>query len=295
MPKTTEQKIIDGQAVGILGDLLNKRYLEHLPINGNYPGVDGLLQFIADNKSYTSKYLLYQAKGKVKLKKYSFPCRVSDLQHWAKSSPPVVFILVDNDKKIACWQEIDKKFLRTLDIKENQKHKTIVLDPDKSIKDDTNYLNDWYNIALGDDNFVADEWNAIVNGIEEKIHAFIGIFYLLAPIQDGDVASIDKIKEKLSIENKEFTALLYESLKRGLIKSVGRILLVSDEKSGLAEIAEYISKLTKKEVNSITAMAKDEKQKAVILGKIAEIRNKNSEEVLEDIAEEYLKDIKKKL
>ena len=295
MPNITEQKIIDNQAVGILGNLLDKRYLEHLPINGNYPGVDGLLQFINKNKAYTSKYLLYQAKGKIKLKKYSFPCKVSDLQHWANSSPPVIFILIDNDKQTACWQQIDRRYLRSLQIKENQKYKTIVLDSDKCISSDSDYLNEWYTIALGEDNFKTDEWNAVVNNIEEKIHTFIGIFYLLAPIQDGDIQSVDKIKEKLSIGNREFTVLLYESLKRGLIKSVGRILLVSDEKSGLAEVVEHISKLSKKEVKSIISMAKDEKQKSVILRKVAEIKNENSDEVLDDMAEEFLKDIKKNL
>lgn len=291
----SDQHLIDKEAQGTLGFLLSKRYLEHTPINGNYPSIDGLLQFINDNKSYTGKHIHYQLKGKAKLKTHTFPCKVSDLQFWADSRPPVIFILVDNHTKTAFWQKIDRRFLRSLNIRSGQKNKTIKINPSNSIEENSSYISEWYSFALAEDNFVADEWGAVVNNIEEKIKEFLGIFYLLAPVQDGDNESIKKIKEKLVIENREFTILLYECLKRGFIKSVGRILLASDEKPALTEVADYISNLSKKDVRSIISMARDENQKSVILKKIAEVKNKNSEEVLEDIAEEYLRDIKKKL
>lgn len=294
MLKKSEQKIIDETAGKILDDLLKPAKIELTAINGNYPGIDGMVQLVGEDKIYSSKYLLYQVKGKAKSKSLSFSCLVTHLRHWAKSNVPVIFVLVDNENKVAYWKHIDKKYVDSLKIKSGQTYKNIQLESEKTINS-PDYFSEWRKIAVSDDDVNGDEWNQIINNLENKLILFVGVFYLLGPISDGDSESIGKVKDILSIDNKEFTVLLYEALKRAQIKSVGRILIVADEKLGLTGLSEYVSSLSKKEVNDLPKIAKDEKQRNIMLKRLAEIRDDKSEETLNEIADEFLKDFEKML
>lgn len=119
----SKQDELDSKANSKLSNLIDNKYIKTLPINGNYPGIDWIIQFVDNNRGYTSKYLHSQIKGKEKAKDLIFPCEVKHLNSWAESNVPLIFILVDIDSGRAYWEKIDREYVSKLDIKKGQQTK----------------------------------------------------------------------------------------------------------------------------------------------------------------------------
>jgi hypothetical protein len=262
----SRQKILDDYANAILKEKIDHRFIELLPINGNYPGIDGLIQLVDSDQLYTSKYLLYQLKGVENKKQFTFSCQVKYLNHWAQSNIPVLLIVVDVASRHVVWQLVDYLYVEGLEIDSGQKTKTIIFNPSQVIQEGFDYLSEWRQVASKETQGSIDigELKEIAQSLELKAKSLIGALYLFGPMQIDDKAAILKIKTALKLSDQDFSILTYEGIKNGSIRTVANIVLIDNKDVGLDNLQVLLSN-TEFDFDSILGTITDNKQKTTIL------------------------------
>ncbi len=288
----SQQATIDKLANAQLEITIDQKSVELLTINGNYPGIDGFIQLIKDSL-YTGKYLFYQLKGVETLKDFSFTCETKYLKHWAKSNLPVIVIVVDLGEKKIFWEYVDQPYIQKLQIKDNQKYKTIKLDPNKEISPSSNYLQGWYEIAAS---FAPkgppSAWENVFKNLDQKIQNFIGVLYLLGPITEENEDLFKIMEDLLGTERKSTTIAIYEGIKRNLLKNVGGVLILENDKAG----TEFLHNLLSQEslaTERLWTSFQDEKLRKNILKRLLIISHPKSDKFLDSLSDNYIKEIKK--
>lgn len=235
MPKKSLQKEIDDKAAAIFRGKLDQKFTELLPIDGNYPGIDGMIQIVACDREYTGKCLCYQVKGKTKGENLKISCEVDHLNHWAQFNPPVVFILVDIDEERVYWQYVDEDFVSSLKIKEKQKNKTIELRRfNEVVKDQPHfYIKEWFEIACKKELTEFSDIMEILESTQEKVRSLIGLLYLSGPINCKDKYVLSKIKKVLGFTERQSIILLYEGVKGEKIRNVGDLFWIDNKQEGV--------------------------------------------------------------
>lgn len=137
-------------AVTIFKYLLDQ---DHVKFDANerdkIPAVDGDLYLVDETNQITGK-LLAQVK-KLPDRNRDSPkkrFKIQTLNHYTVDPAPFLIIVVDTQDEIAYWQHIDSEFVEILDIKEDQKTKTIHF-TDEQVVDgrDESYIDAWHEIT----------------------------------------------------------------------------------------------------------------------------------------------------
>ena len=277
----SRQKMLDDHANAILIERIDHRFIELLPINGNYPGIDGLIQSVDSDQLYTSKYLLYQLKGVKNKKQLTFSCQVKYLKHWAQSNIPVLLIVVDVASHHVVWQLVDNLYVEGLKIDGGQKTKTIIFNPSQVIQEGFDYLSKWRQAASRETEGSIDigELKEIVQSVELKAKSLIGALYLFGPMQIDDKAARLKIKAALKLSDQDFSILAYEGIKNGSIRTVGNIVLIDNKDVGLDNLQVLLSN-TDFDFTSILGTIIDNKQKTTILRHLSEAQSTSADKFL---------------
>ena len=284
----SKQDELDAKADAILSGLIDHRHVKILPINGNYPGIDWLIQFVDGNGNYTSKYLFHQLKGKGNAKKLSFSCEVTHLRHWSESSLPVIFILVDINSGKAYWENIDWDYVSKLDLSLSQKTKTIHFDPNKEISRGSNYIDEWFKIAnaVASDELVQSDWDIVIRQTADNLKHFVGLLYLIGPVAENNKEAMQDINNLMEVDSKALQLLIYEGLKNKLLKSVGGVFFVADEKYGLGALTSFVDTNFDK-VLGVWKVVRDTKQASTVLKRLLYVEHPNAEKFLNELTKSF--------
>ncbi|MCD4653406.1 DUF4365 domain-containing protein [bacterium] len=289
MPKKSKQKILDDNANSILLNTIHDNYIEIAPINGNYPGIDGIIQIVAPGGDYTGKYLHYQLKGKGIVSKLSFSCKVDHLIHWSESNVPVLFILVDIEKNDVYWQYIDREFFNELKIQQGQKTKTIHLRRHRKIDKNhpEEYVQKWLEIATSKEFSEFSDIQVLLQTTGIKVQSLIGLLYLTGPINCKDKYVIDKIRKTLGFTEHQAIILLYEGVKNKKIKNVGDVFWIDSKRVGIESLHSAIeSGLI--DIYNVYQIYEKENQRKEILKHLAQIEAVSVREFFKWIAGSFL-------
>lgn len=282
----SKSQVIDEKAQGILKSSLSAEYVTITEINGNYPGIDGLIQLV-ENGDYTGMNLFYQLKGSETFdKEYKFQCEVRYLKYWLKMNLPVILIFVDVVSKNIYWQKIDKEYVNSLKIRGRQKTKIISINPDNVIEQSKlNYIKHWSDFSKRlEPETSFEEFKSIISDVDSELYKLVGTLFLLGIVQTNDSKLLSFIQDLFDFSNKKLLILLYESVKKNYFQEVGGILFLKSKKEGkeaLNKIIENDANIFEKFMNII--IKKNSKIKANILSGIATNDNKNTTDFLERV------------
>ena len=127
MSKFIQSNEIDELGGKILKLALLESYFGLLPIDGNYPDIDGEIRLRDGISNNLNKFLHYQLKSKTSINGEKFFCSRKIINYLTTSSVPTLLFVVNISTKKVYWFFFDERIKRSFGLEKDKKGRTINL------------------------------------------------------------------------------------------------------------------------------------------------------------------------
>jgi hypothetical protein len=288
MSKFIQSNEIDELGGKILRLALNESYFGFLPINGNYPDIDGEIRLRDGISNNLNKFLHYQLKSKASIKNEKFFCSRKIINYLTISSVPTLLFVVDISINKVYWFFFDESIKRSFGLEKDKKGRTINLrgmEVNRTIGSDL--CGKWSLFARKQTyREVSESLKEVVNEFENNSINCVGLLYLFRVVRKKEAAKL--FSEILKTPKQEIEVIIRRFTEKKIISETVDLYLIENDKIGLESLDELLSIIP---IKDIYHYVKEDNQKQNILVQLAGLDNQNSLDYLLEYGNQIRKSI----
>ncbi len=239
MSKFDSKEKIGSEAIKILDDLFNSDFIDFVPFgkHDSTADIDGHIRLRDGVDTNSNEFLLFQSKGKTKIKNGKYPCSKKVLDFLYTSTVPVILFVVDTTTKEAFWFFPEKERKDHLHATAG---KTLDLSNNRIETGSSSQIRElWGKFAKQTDyNEQTKSILEIQETYTQNVTNVVALFSLVKKIKKEDVPPA--FKKVLGVDDAELTLISKKLVEKEIILSTENMYIVENEKIATDSIFQLL-------------------------------------------------------